>query len=98
MSDTDFEIWFGSYEHSRHTNCMAAYRAGQKSRQAQWISVDDRLPEDLQKVLYYFELTGVTAGKYDLGSNSFYSNKGWLCGDVTHWQPEPEPPTKQGDL
>ena len=63
----------------------------------EWISVEDRLPEHKQDVWYYFKITGVTAGKYDAEENCFYSGKGWLCGDVTHWQPckVPEPPSER---
>lgn len=61
-----------------------------------WISVEDRLPEKDQDVLYFFEVTGVHSGKYlgiHDGYECFGGDKGWLCGDVTHWQPLPAPPT-----
>ena len=57
----------------------------------EWISVESRLPERGQKVLYYFDVTGVSAGQY-LGDNCFGGKLGFLCGDVTHWMPLPEPP------
>lgn len=59
-----------------------------------WISVEDRLPEKEIYILYYFDVTGVGLGKFD-GLNTFYSCMGWLTGDVTHWQPLPEPPKEQ---
>jgi uncharacterized small protein (DUF1192 family) len=56
-----------------------------------WISVEDEMPNDNQKVLYYFEHTGVAAGKY-WGDHYFGGPFGFLHYDVTHWQPWPEPP------
>lgn len=63
-----------------------------------WISVDERLPEDNQEVLAILELTGF----YML---SFVSNGIWYNADdgeqiarhkdrqaVTHWMPTPQPP------
>ena len=67
-----------------------------------WISVDDRLPEDVKIVLVWYTsntLFGLSEG-YGL---SWYSPSiGWrkdeLNGDniaIRHWQPLPEPP-KEG--
>jgi len=53
----------------------------------QWISVEDRLPEDGQRVFYYFEHTGISWGQYDEEFNTFYGGRGFLTGDVTHWLP-----------
>jgi len=68
----------------------------------EWISVEDRLPEPEQEVIYYFELTGISIGKFwknrtmlaeiEINMNCFGGAKGWLCDDVTHWMPLPEPP------
>lgn len=33
---------------------------------------------------YYFEITGVSYGKY-IGHNTFGGRHGFLCGDVTHY-------------
>ena len=58
-----------------------------------WISVEDYLPELDQEVLYYFELLGKFKGKYgglyegQKGMSIFYSDDGFLTGDVTHWLP-----------
>lgn len=68
-----------------------------------WINIDDQLPKEGQKVIYYFEKTGVDRGYFtqyffkEGGKiNTFYGN-GWLSDDVTHWMPDegqalPEPP------
>lgn len=55
-----------------------------------WIEYD---PSDLathpkygQDVVYFFDRVGVHVGKYG-GDWLFYSDKGFLTGDVTHWMP-----------
>lgn len=56
-----------------------------------WILHSEQQPEAGQYVFYYFEHTGVSYGRYD-GANTYYGRSGFLCGDVTHWMPAPEPP------
>ena len=53
-----------------------------------WISVEERLPEDMVDILLYGE------GRYGMGVRS---NGWWCCEDmdgthITHWMPLPEPP------
>ncbi len=58
-----------------------------------WIKVKDKVPKDGQKVIYYFEYTGISVGRYEkikgkdakYGTNCFYSKRGFLTDDVTHW-------------
>ena len=59
-----------------------------------WINIKDKLPEEGQKVIYYFKETGISIGYYSCkgGCDCFYSHDGWLCDDVTHWMPLPKPP------
>ena len=58
-----------------------------------WILTEDRLPEaEGTSVWYFFEYTGVSAGAYlglddMMGLPGFGGHKGFLLGDVTHWQP-----------
>lgn len=61
-----------------------------------WISVEDELPEEDQTCWYYFEVTGVSFGKY-LGNNCFGGHRGFLCGDVTHWRPQAVPAPPKGE-
>lgn len=72
----------------------------------EWIKIEDQLPKDGQKVIYYFDLTGISVGFYErveypkefTGStepvygNQFGGKDGFLTDDVTHWMPWPEPP------
>jgi len=71
----------------------------------EWISVSDKLPEEGQRVIYFFEHTGISIGKYkktiikddETGEiwdmmDTFYGLDGFLSDDVTHWMPLPEAP------
>lgn len=65
----------------------------------EWIRVEDRLPEESQLVLYYFEPVGIHVGRYnkevdDEGYeyNVFHGRSGFLTDDVTHWMPFPDAP------
>jgi hypothetical protein len=68
----------------------------------EWIKVEDELPEEGQKVIYFFEYVGIHIGKFmkdkdNIGcpyGNTFYGKSGFLTDDVTHWMPLPEPPEK----
>ena len=65
-----------------------------------WIKVTDKLPEEGQRVFYYFKKVGVHRGHYYTSEpygSTFYGPNGWLTDDVTHWMPDegqplPEPP------
>ena len=67
-----------------------------------WIKIEDKIPDEGQKVIYYFEHTGISIGKFtkdkdNIGfpfGNIFYGKSGFLTDDVTHWMPLPEPPGK----
>jgi hypothetical protein len=69
--------------------------------QSKWISVKDKLPQVDEPCWYYFELLGMFRGAYDglyvdddgkewPGMSIFYSDDGFLTGDVTHWHPDQE--------
>ena len=70
--------------------------------QMKWIRVEDRLPEEGRKVIYYFGCVGIHIGKFmkdkdNIGlpyGNIFYGKSGFLTDDVTHWMYLPEPPGK----
>ena len=54
-----------------------------------WIEYDiadeSTHPEQDRELWYYFEYTGVSLGKY-YGEWEFAGDRGFLTGDVTHWQ------------
>ena len=61
---------------------------------SEWISVDDRLPEDYRELVLACRV-GINGPQM---FTAFYGDADWaimLAGhvdDVTHWQPLPEPP------
>ena len=58
---------------------------------SKWISVEDRLPEDMVEVLAY---AGGDMAVAFLRRGQWESEDGWLLVDnvLTHWMPLPEPP------
>jgi hypothetical protein len=61
-----------------------------------WISVKDGLPERGKKVLVWFANEAepyMDVWRYD-GANQYFREKPskYPLRDVTHWQPQPDPP------
>ncbi len=58
-----------------------------------WVSIEDKTPEEGKRLLYFFEGTGVWTGFYygrneeypDSNNHVFGCEAGFLTGDVTHW-------------
>ena len=69
-------------------------RSKETSTNNGWISVEDRLPENRQRVLIARKNDGeIYIGKYSIFNHFVVSFKYWLdVMDVSHWQPLPEPP------
>lgn len=82
-----------------HFVATAIYTAGY--RRQEWISVEERLPEDGGEALIYGDKVGIYTAYYDLdyGFYGFGDPDECSCidnSDVTHWMPLPEPPKKGG--
>ena len=60
----------------------------------EWISVEERLPEDSDEVNLCTRSGIVGIGYYDKYRKNWvqYYAGGALCVDVTHWMPLPKPP------
>lgn len=56
----------------------------------EWVSVDDRLPEDDEVVIIFTDKNFVYAGEL-IGDTWFLDNDNWT-ETVTHWMPMPDPP------
>jgi hypothetical protein len=60
-----------------------------------WINIDDQIPEEGQKVFYYFDVfdkvyrgTFTTWTVEDMGTMNCFCGCGWLCDDVIWWMPD----------
>ena len=56
----------------------------------EWVSVDDRLPDDDEVVIICTDKNFVYAGEL-IGDTWFLDNDSWTA-TVTHWMPMPNPP------
>jgi hypothetical protein len=76
------------------------YNAGYR-KQSEWISVEERLPEDKQICLVYgtvFYVPEETESE-EIFTTAFYKEFGFveqIHAHITHWMPLPEPPKKGG--
>ena len=66
----------------------------------EWFSIKDKVPEDGQKVVYFFKPVGTHIGFYErckgedalYGTHCFYSKSGFLTDEDVWWFPLPELP------
>ena len=79
------------------------YNAGyRKETQGEWISVEDRLPENDTQVLGYngeIHCYIVTESDFIKEKTWWLDNEGWNTAKgfgITHWQPLPTPPKMKG--
>lgn len=61
---------------------------------AEWISIDERKPDDGQKVLTYSKSGKQNVARYIERMNGFIASGNIT---VTHWMPLPKAPMKGGD-
>ena len=60
----------------------------------EWVSVEERLPEEKQRVIVRCERVGTSVGWILWGN--WMADIGPDAGKVTHWMPLPDPPGKEG--
>ena len=56
----------------------------------EWVSVEERLPEEKQRVIVRCERVGTSVGWILWGG--WMTDIGPHAGEVTHWMPLPQPP------
>ena len=65
----------------------------------EWISVEDRLPDETDDVLLYDSQMGVFSGRISYVISHGYFNithtTGHTANGATHWMPLPEPPKEE---
>ena len=61
--------------------------------QNEWVSVEERLPEEKQRVIVRCERVGTSVGWILWGR--WMTDIGPHAGDVTHWMPLPAPPDRR---
>lgn len=82
------------------TECKAQNNAGY--RKQEWISVEDRLPEDTQMCLAYATVYFVPDHVDDCDHceriivTKYYKEFGFMDWDVHYWMPLPAPPKTKG--
>ena len=62
----------------------------------EWVSVEERLPEEKQRVIVRCERVGTSVGWILWGN--WMTDIGPGAGKVTHWMPLPEPPDKDNNV
>lgn len=72
-----------------------------------WISVEDRLPEDGERIDCYLEYASKSQWVHKRACNCWFDGRFWwsedgdtpsnITGVVTHWQPLPPAPTKKSN-
>lgn len=69
----------------------------------EWVSVEERLPEDKQIVLFHQKNGFIYCAEYSAGNKLlspawFIDNDCWEANEVTHWMPLPAPPGKDNNV
>ena len=80
-------------QHQSPDFCLG-YKTGYEAAQPKWISVEERLPEELGVVLGV--MMGTVTLLFYVGEGEFRTGNGMLwekgCGYITHWMPLPQAP------
>ena len=94
------EKWTGWWEHTVLGNIvdrLAAYEdtglIPEEVQQMRWIPVEERLPEEKQRVIVRCERVGTSVGWILWGN--WMADIGPDAGKVTHWMPLPKAPKEE---
>ena len=98
--DTNGELWYSDNGTERdRLHRLAAYEdtgfTPEEVQQMRWIPVEERLPEEKQRVIVRCERVGTSVGWILWGR--WMTDIGPHAGDVTHWMPLPPSPPAKGE-
>lgn len=93
--DANGELWYSDNGTERdRLHRLAAYEdtglAPEEVQQMRWIPVEERLPEEKQRVIVRCERVGTSVGWILWGN--WMTDIGPGAGKVTHWMPLPKAP------
>ena len=93
--DANGELWYSDNGTERdRLHRLAAYEdtglTPEEVQQRRWIPVEERLPEEKQRVIVRCERVGTSVGWILWGN--WMTDIGPGAGKVTHWMPLPQPP------
>ena len=83
--------------HGMSEKCERHAEIAEEYFKDEWISVEDRLPEEHEDVLTYFRFDLIFGGhSFSMCQDCMVSPDRWDNeNDVTHWMPLPEPPKEK---
>jgi hypothetical protein len=68
-----------------------------RERAPQWISVEDKLPDIDDYVIWYYESGAMAIWEIDKDMNLEWLKKRSRGDRITHWMPLPQPPKEAGE-
>ena len=98
--DANGELWYSDNGTERdRLHRLAAYEdtgfTPEEVQQMRWIPVEERLPEEKQRVIVRCERVGTSVGWILWGN--WMTDIGPGAGKVTHWMPLPQPPKEESN-
>jgi hypothetical protein len=83
------DCWFttGEYKYSNATHYLNKRISSIKPKESEWVSVEDKLPEQYTDVIVFIKGDTIAVDYVDENGDFYYYGK-----NVTHWMPLPKPP------
>lgn len=88
------DCWFttGEYKYSNATHYLNKRISSIKPKESEWVSVEDKLPEQYTDVIVFTKGGTITVDYVDESGDFYYYGK-----NVTHWMPLPQKPESEDD-